>query len=126
MTLSEVGLEYNYTVSVIDRLNIRSSAHTCGNFQSKTVTSSGFDFLFVAIILLCVAVVPAIVLTAEHLRFRRCDRSLYEHEWGEQNESHEQYELVSTEMDVNAENSGSARESAIVELDLDDASESSH
>lgn len=110
-------------MSVIDRLSVRSSAHTCGNFQSKTVTSSGFDFLFVVVILLCVAVLPAIVLGAEHFRFRRCDRNLYEHEWEDQNESNDQYQLVSTEIDDKGDDKNRAN-SVFGEFALDDEIES--
>jgi len=70
-TLSQVGDEYNYTITVIDRNQIRSSPFTCGHSQISVVSSSGLDFVIVLIILAAISFFPTAILGIECCRYHR-------------------------------------------------------
>lgn len=81
LTLSEVGLEYTYSITVIDRNGVRSNPHTCGNSQRTVVSASDLDFLLVLCALAIIIAVPAIIVAAETIRYRYCKPKSYAHEW---------------------------------------------
>jgi hypothetical protein len=81
MSLSEIGLRYNYTVTVLDRLKAASSPFTCGNERSTVVSSTDLDFLFVLAVIGAIIVIPTMLVTLELIRHKRCDGYSYAYEW---------------------------------------------
>eukprot|EP01125_Pyxidicula_operculata_P017380 TRINITY_DN6081_c2_g3_i1.p1 TRINITY_DN6081_c2_g3~~TRINITY_DN6081_c2_g3_i1.p1 ORF type:complete len:838 (-),score=237.19 TRINITY_DN6081_c2_g3_i1:62-2494(-) len=72
-TLAQIGVGYAYTITVIDKNNVRSSPYTCGQHKIAVVSSSASDIFFVLIVVSSVLIVPLFIILIERLRYKGCD-----------------------------------------------------
>ena len=68
-SLSQIGVNYTYSVTVVDRKGVRSSGFTCGNTHSAVVSSSGIDYVVVLLVLIGVLFIPLLIASVERCRY---------------------------------------------------------
>lgn len=72
-SLSEIGLQNEYEVTVIDFYGHRSSLNSCGNSESTVVESSSLDGVYVLLVIGTFLLFPFLLTIIERTRYRRCD-----------------------------------------------------
>jgi len=73
-SLGQIGLQFDYEVTVIDFFGARSSINSCGSGGNVVVSSSSFDGLFMFIGIISILFFPFLFLFIERVREKRCER----------------------------------------------------
>jgi hypothetical protein len=70
-TLAEMGVHFNYTVTVIDAYERKSDSRTCGVSVIATPSTSSLDYVIVLFVIISVLFIPFLVLVIEGLKWKR-------------------------------------------------------